>query len=140
MPQSSPPIVRLQLPGQFIPSAKSVRGLEKLTPEQQTALSEAFTSTIAETLTNADAETWERVKKAYPALSDLPDEELQAAVDSYVSTRPQLLEVLVETPVGAVFLINLVLWATGLGFCDLPFIDSSSRACVQVFARRAAGG
>ena len=88
------PSVRLQLPPQLIPSAKSVRGLEKLSAEQQTARSEAFTSTIAETLTNADAETWERVKDAYPVLANLADEELQEAVDSYVNTRPELLEVL----------------------------------------------
>ena len=106
-------------------------------PEQQRAmvdltLSEDF-STVS--LVSADAATWDRVRSAFPALASLSDEELAIALDSYVNTPPTVWDILLKTPVGPVVFLNIVLAITGWSWCDVPFADKSSTACVQLAAR-----
>lgn len=75
------------------------------------------------------------MRTAYPALADVDDATLSATLKSYVSTPPSLSEVLLKTPVGPVILINIILYATGLSVCDVPFLPSDTDACLQLAAR-----
>jgi hypothetical protein len=123
-------------------SGDTSRGLEGLAPAQQKAFVEATaTPDFAVTLLlEADSESWDRLRATYPALADLTDQQLADTTRSYVETPPSLVEALLKTPIGPVLGINLVLWATGFSACDLPFVDSGSRACMELAARTAASG
>ena len=121
-------------------SGETTRGTEALTETQRKAFLAATEDdqfSMSE-LISADAAMWDSVRSAYPALVDLSDAELSATLESYVNTPPSVTDVLFKTPVGPVFLINIILAVTGLSWCDAPFVDSSSTACVQVAARKAA--
>ena len=118
-------------------SGETSRGLEALTPAQQKAFLSVVQSDdfVMADMVNADDALWNRVRETEPALGDLSDDELQTALTSYINTGPNLVDVLLKTPVGPVFLINIVLAATGLSWCDVPFFDHDTAACVQLAAR-----
>ena len=122
-------------------SAETTRGLENLNDGQRKAFLNIFNSDMFSTpeLLTADSEEWDRVRAAEPALAELSDDELKATLTNYVNTGPTLTDVLFKTPVGPVFAINILLAVTGLSYCDLPFVDSGSTACLQLAARQAAG-
>ena len=120
---------------------ETTRGLDALTQPQQ----KAFLAVMADdefpmsNFVTADAELWDKVRAIQPDLAELSDAELQGTFDTYISTSPKLSEVLLKTPVGPVIGINLLFAVTGFSFCDLPFADQGSAACVQLAARQAAG-
>ena len=121
-------------------SGYTARGLESLTGPQQKAMVDA-TSTpefVPTTLLEADPTTFTALREEFPALASLSDDELLAAVKSYINTPPTLPEVLLKTPVGPVIGINLLFYFTGFSACDLPFVDSSSQSCMELAARVAA--
>ena len=123
-------------------SSGAVRGLEALPLESQAALLEAMGDqrfAITE-LAKADGATWAKVREAYPGVGDVSDAELDAAIKSYIDAPPTLADALFKTPVGPVLLVNLLAWALGVQWCDLPFADPTSQACVEVAARGGGGG
>eukprot|EP00966_Prymnesium_polylepis_P268578 6204680-Prymnesium_polylepis.2 len=58
-------------------------------------------------LTSATSEQWAAVREEFPVLGDRSDEELAGALTTYLSSGPNLVDVLLKTPVGPVFLINI---------------------------------
>ena len=115
------------------PIVAAVRGLEYLPDAQQSAIERAFSDMDLPTLTtNSGADIWQRCRDKYPALENMSDEEITAAIDSYVSSPPKLWEVIAKTPVGPVVGINLALLA-GVRFFVLEFIKccNHSLQCVR---------
>ena len=116
----------------------STRGLESLnTTEQQAAFrsvieSEQFSATA---LVTADTALWDRVRAFSPDLADLSDDQLQDVFTSYINTPPSVSDILLKTPVGPVILINLLFFATGFTWCDIPFLSSDTQACAELAAR-----
>ena len=96
----SPHHRRASLPVASIPSAGSKQGLEDLPPAVASAIADAFTNQELPQLTSNtnDAEVWTSVRAAYPALVELSDGDLQAAVACFVDAPPSLAEVLLKTP------------------------------------------
>jgi len=88
-------------------------------------------------LTGATAENWETVRAEFPVLAARSDEELAGALRTYLNKGPDLFGVLTQTPVGPVILINILLYVTGVTWCDTPL--GTAAACAQVAARKAAG-
>ena len=111
------------------------RGLDGLTLEQQTEFVNCCDAFMLSELVSADAEMWDRVRLEYPALSGLDDETLSTTLSSYINTPPTLSEVIFKTPVGPVVLLNIVLIATGVSVCDLPFVSGDTQACIELAAR-----
>ena len=88
-------------------------------------------------LTGATTENWETVRAEFPVLAARSDEELAGALRTYLNKGPDLFGVLTQTPVGPVILINILLYVTGITWCDTPL--GTAAACAQVAARKAAG-
>ena len=122
-------------------SGETTRGLEALSAEQQKGFVAAVSSDefSAVALASADAEMWERMRVAQPALAGLSDAELEATFQSYVNAKPSLFDVLFKTPVGPVFIVNIILAVTNFSWCDVPFVSSDTAACAELAARTAAG-
>ena len=119
---------------------ESLRGLEQLEKPQAEAVIEALSSRefSYSKLKDVDTDECERVRATHPSLSSLSDDDISAAFVKYVETPPTLQEALFMTPIGPVFLLNLILLATGFSVCDTPFADTQSTACLEVAARAAA--
>ena len=83
-----------------------------------------------------DPEKFDALRAAYPDLAPLSDAQITAVVDSYVDTKVTPVEAFLGTTVGPVIILNLMLWASGLSACDLPFVDASNRACLELASRR----
>lgn len=109
-------------------SGETTRGLESLSPPQQKAFVAAMSSDDVSIpmLVTADAAAWARVREANPELQNLTDDELSAALSSYINTPPSLSDVLLKTPVGPVVLINIVFAVTGMSWCDIPFVPTDT--------------
>ena len=91
-----------------------------LTSEQRDVLIEAsqctpFCSAGATPLTQANATTWQEFKTRWPALAEATDSELAQAYSEYLKEPPNLLEVLVKTPLGPFLLLWGVPWDKLLG-------------------------
>ena len=94
-----------------------------LTEGQRDTLIEAsselpFCSTGRDPLTQAKPSTWAAVRDRWPSLNDCTDEDLAEAYMAYLSAPPNLLEVLIKTPLGPF----LLLW--GVPWADVFDIDS----------------
>ena len=85
--------------------------------------------------TSSSAADLDLVRAAYPTLAEMSDEEMRDAITAYVSTPPKPLDVFFKTPIGPTLLLNLALLASGASYCDLPWADSSSKACVELAER-----
>ena len=137
-------------PTRFVPltmqySVDSTRGLNLPAPQQK-AFVEAFktaefsvaalSGTTFDEKVAVDPEKFDALRAAYPDLAPLSDAQITAVVDSYVDTKVTPVEAFLGTPVGPVIILNLMLWASGLSACDLPFVDASNRACLELASRR----
>ena len=135
--QNLTPTTRRQYRQHCVASQLHLRFLDKsnndepsliLTPDENKAIREA-----AKVVGKEDAfgvgwfevkEAWAKVKKEYPILSEYEDSDLK---DAYLKQKPNFLEVLIETPLGPVLLINLLVKFSGFTWCDTPF--HSDAAC-----------
>jgi len=137
-------------PTRFVPptmqySVDSTRGLNLPAPQQK-AFVEAFktaefsvaalSGTTFDEKVAIDPEKFDALRAAYPDLAPLTDAKITAVINSYVATKVTPVEAFFGTPVGPVILLNLMLWASGLSACDLPFVDASSKACLELASRR----
>ena len=123
-------------------SGDTTRGLENLDGEQRKAFV-AFTqdedfSTVSLISAESGGGDWDAVRSKYQSLSQLTDDQLRDTLESYINTPPTLTEVLFKTPVGPVVFLNIILAVTGFSWCDTPFADKSTAACIQL-AQRATG-
>ena len=136
-------------PTRFVPltmqySVDSTRGLNLPAPQQK-AFVEAFktaefsvaalSGTTFDEKVAVDPEKFDALRAAYPDLAPLSDAQITAVVDSYVDTKVTPVEAFLGTPVGPVIILNLMLWASGLSACDLPFVVASNRACLELACR-----
>ena len=107
-----------------------------LPKEQVDAVAEAFLDVDMPSLsTSSPADDLELVRSAYPVLAGLSNEEMRDAITAYVKAPPSIADVLLKTPVGPTLLINLALLASGASYCDLPWADASSKACIELAER-----
>ena len=68
-------------------------------------------------------------------LTERSDKELTAALLTVLNQGPDIVGILLKTPVGPTIAINLLILATGSTWCDTPFVDSTSKACMELVAR-----
>ena len=107
-----------------------------LPKEQVEAVAKAFLDAEMPSLsTTSPAADLEMVRSAYPVLADLSDEQMRDAITAYIKAPPSIADVILRTPVGPTLLINLALLASGASYCDLPWADSSSKACIELAER-----
>jgi hypothetical protein len=103
------------------PSELHLRFIEtELTPAKDDAISAA-----AETLGKEygvdwfkTAEAWAQAKNDFPMLASYDDAKRR---QPYLMQTPKMLDLLLKLPLGPFLLINLVVLATGVCWCDTPF-------------------
>lgn len=74
-----------------------------------------FCSTGRTPLTQATPTTWAAVRDRWPALTKCSDDDLAEAYMAYLSAPPNLLEVLIKTPLGPFLLLWGVPWTDVFG-------------------------
>lgn len=85
-------------------------------------------------LTRAGAAEWDVVRSEFPGLAGLGDTDLSAAYTAYLDQPISPLDVLLKTPVGPTVLINVLLLASGVSYCDAPWA-AQTKACAELAAR-----
>ena len=65
-----------------------------------------------------DPAALDKARSDYPALAGLSNADLRTA---YFRIPSSLMDILFKTPLGPVFILNIVAAATGFTWCDTPF-------------------
>mmetsp|Transcript_22329 Transcript_22329/g.29358 ORF Transcript_22329/g.29358 Transcript_22329/m.29358 type:complete len:172 (+) Transcript_22329:108-623(+) len=64
------------------------------------------------------AEAWDQARKDFPILNNYSDADLRSA---YIRQPAKLLDVILYTPIGPFFIINIIFYISGFTWCDTPF-------------------
>lgn len=64
------------------------------------------------------SDVWTEARASYPVLSSYTDAELKRA---YFSQKTSLVDVILYTPIGPVFAVNILAWYFHFSWCDTPF-------------------
>ena len=62
-------------------------------------------------------------------------EETTKVQDPYEEPERDLVAILTQTPLGPFVGINLLFWATDFSWCNTPFVEPDSKACIESIAR-----
>lgn len=77
-----------------------------------------------------DPKAWTQARIDYPILA--PYEDDAQLRRTWILLTPSLLDVIVKTPVGPVFGVNILIWvldSTGFSWCDTPLKDVFGSTC-----------